>query len=35
MKADVNGTSLYYEVLGSGNPLLIMNGGLGGIKIIN
>ena len=29
MKADVNGTSLYYEVVGSGNPLLIMHGGLG------
>jgi len=29
MKADVNGTSLYYEVMGSGNPLLIMHGGLG------
>ena len=29
MKADINGTSLYYEVVGSGNPLLIMHGGLG------
>jgi proline iminopeptidase len=29
MKADVNGASLYYEVVGSGNPLLIMHGGLG------
>ncbi|MBR62197.1 MAG: hypothetical protein CL904_06055 [Dehalococcoidia bacterium] len=29
MQADVNGTSLYYEVIGSGNPLLIMHGGLG------
>lgn len=29
MHADVNGTTLYYEVHGEGRPLLILHGGLG------
>ena len=31
--ADVNGIKLYYEVHGSGRPLILLHGGLGAIEM--
>lgn len=31
--ADVNGARMYYEVAGSGDPLLLLHGGFGGVHV--
>jgi len=31
--ADVNGTKLYYEIHGTGRPLILLHGGLGAIEM--
>src|SRR4051812_44813536 len=31
--ADVNGIKLYYEIQGSGKPLILLHGGLGAIEM--
>ena len=31
--ADVNGVNYYYEITGSGDPLLLLHGGLGSIEM--